>query len=201
VLAVKPEKALISIRRCDFEVNIKDKVTADRVHGLDKSTDRQTVERRKRESDENIDDDEEQRKEMSTARYAIGGIMGTFFFGAGMGHLIQGRYFDDGGWMHTAAQLTTITMSIYGFVAAGICYADFHCSIDKSKGLAALGYLGLTFYSASRLWEIISVWYINEDKYEIVSKPKAQQATYSLLPILSNNGDVGLSLAISLPVK
>lgn len=51
--------------------------------------------------------------EVSTPRYIIGGILGTYPIGFGIGHAIQGRY-SDRGWIFTATEAASLAVVIAG---------------------------------------------------------------------------------------
>ena len=207
VLKTKPTKALISLRACDFEVNIRDIVTDDRVHGVEYSTEPQ---RRNYWDDPDEEDEGESedsdRKEISTGRYVGGGIA-SLFLGLGIGHAIQGRY-ADWGWVHTVMQLGGIVIATIGQVevdeALGIHEYPLppidYDKLESGRRTRSTGYLLLI---GSRIAEIIGVWIINEDRYKIVSNDKQlyQKGSISLLPTFNDKGDVELQLALSIPIK
>lgn len=101
--------------------------------------------------------DEEDRRimrigEISTAQYVIGGILGTYPLGLGIGHAIQGRY-SDKGWIFTAGELGSVAVALAG---AGDCVSSYNSNNNScSGGLVVLGVAG---YIGFRIWEIIDVW-------------------------------------------
>lgn len=93
--------------------------------------------------------------EISTQRYVIGGVLGTYPLGLGIGHAIQGRY-SDKGWIFTAGELGSLVVL---FAGIGDCLDDDDtwgddCD-DNSDGLIFLGVAG---YLSFRIWEIVDVW-------------------------------------------
>ncbi|HEY8271909.1 MAG TPA: hypothetical protein VIG33_13545 [Pseudobdellovibrionaceae bacterium] len=100
--------------------------------------------------------DEEDRRilhigEISTSSYVIGGILGTYPLGLGIGHAIQGRYMDKG-WIFTVGELGSLAVVMGG---VGSCLDSISNSSRCNGGawfLGAMGYVGF------RIWEIIDVW-------------------------------------------
>lgn len=146
-------------------------------------------------------DTNKQRKKMSNSRYTIGGIA-AIIPGLGIGHAIQGRWMESG-WIFTASQLGAATIVAY---ATTSCLNERdrdrnlgRCFEDGTKRV-----IGTTAYAITlglRIAEIVHVWKIDHDKYEIVTKPKEQTTTYSLLPYFHGDGTTGVQLAVSLPIK
>ena len=146
-------------------------------------------------------DTSKQRKKISNSRYTVGGIA-AIIPGLGIGHAIQGRWME-GGWIFTASQLGA---------AAIIAYATTNClderGRDRNLGRCfedgtkrAIGMTAYAIIFGFRIAEIVHVWKIDHDKYEIVAKPKEQTSTYSLLPYFHGDGITGVQLAVSLPIK
>ena len=152
--------------------------------------------------------DREPRKKISMGRYVGGGLAGTLL-GFGVGHAIQGRYSNSiAGWF-TFSQtvsplLAALALSNISFFAAG-CFMEEHCPEEDRRassnslwGSVMVG--SLLLWPASRIIEIISVWRVDQKKYEIVTQD-SKNSTYSILPLLSSNGSLGLSLAIAIPSR
>jgi hypothetical protein len=101
--------------------------------------------------------DEEDRKilrigEIGTTAYIIGGVVGTYPIGLGVGHAIQGRYMDKG-WIFTVGELGSVAVALSGI---GSCW-DSATSTSHScnSGMLFLGAMGFVGF---RIWEIIDVW-------------------------------------------
>ncbi|MGZ3743527.1 MAG: hypothetical protein ACXWRE_04505 [Pseudobdellovibrionaceae bacterium] len=101
--------------------------------------------------------DEEDRRilrigEISTTSYVVGGILGTYPLGLGIGHAIQGRYTDKG-WIFTVGELASVAV-----VAAGVgsCW-DSVTATSGSCNSSTL-FLGAVGYVGFRIWEIVDVW-------------------------------------------
>lgn len=90
--------------------------------------------------------------EISTTAYVIGGIVGTYPIGLGVGHAIQGRYMDKG-WIFTVGELGSLAVAVAG---VGSCWDSATSTSRSCNGgmlfLGAMGFIGF------RLWEIIDVW-------------------------------------------
>lgn len=93
------------------------------------------------------------RGEITRTRYVVGGILGTYPLGLGIGHAVQGRYTEKG-WIFTVGELASIAALAAGL---GNCtwssYDNDNC--ENSGGLIFLGLFG---YVGFRIWEIIDVW-------------------------------------------
>lgn len=88
--------------------------------------------------------------EISTTQYIIGGIVGTYPIGLGVGHAIQGRYTEKG-WIFTAGEFGSLAAFLAGI---GSCWhGDQYYSCNS--GLAFAGIVGFVGF---RIWEIIDVW-------------------------------------------
>jgi hypothetical protein len=86
--------------------------------------------------------------EMTTPRYVISGILGTYP-GFGIGHAIQGRW-RERGWIFTAGEIGTIMVG-----AASAVGCAFGRTTDSGCGamqVAFGAYLGL------KIWEAIDIW-------------------------------------------
>lgn len=94
---------------------------------------------------------------MSQAAYAIGGILGTYPIGFGVGHAIQGRWTEKG-WIFTTGEIVSLGLIIAG--AVDCVNDDFNNSINGSNGSCNSGLLtaGVIGFVGFRLWEIIDVW-------------------------------------------
>ena len=129
--------------------------------------------------------------------------MGTFTIFPGMGHAIQGRWSSGGGWIHTVAQtglvvgvLALSAVSVLDFenerkrrTADGTWHGGFSLAPLVILGLGSLAYIPL------KIFEIISVWHIDTNKYKLVDK-KSQAMIVS--PVLSDKG-IGMMIAMPIP--
>lgn len=136
---------------------------------------------------------EEERKilaqgEISQARYVIGGVLGTWPLGLGIGHAIQGRYTEKG-WIFTVGELGSMAVMMAG---VGDCIgrigSNDNCS--NSGGLILLGAMGFVGF---RIWEIIDVWVApgehNRRYRELRSRANGEELTWR--PILNWDGRQG----------
>lgn len=97
--------------------------------------------------------------EISTTRYVVGGVLGTYPLGLGIGHAIQGRW-SQKGWIFTTGELVSATVAVVGALGCvgneienGINHKD-DCS-SANETLVAVGIIG---YIGFRIWEIVDVW-------------------------------------------
>jgi hypothetical protein len=127
--------------------------------------------------------------EISTARYITGGILGTYPFGLGIGHAIQGRWSEDGQ-IFTFGELASVGVVIGG--ALSCLYKsgdeDWSCSSFEQTliVLGALGFIGL------RIWEIVDVWAVppsHNSKFnklkKYINESKQTKASLDLVPVFS----------------
>lgn len=108
----------------------------------------------------NIDLTEKDREVLSIGhindtKYIVGGILGTYPLGFGLGHVVQGRW-SEHGWIFTAGEAGTLAAAIVG--AAG-CIRDSDFESDECSTLnSALVIGGIIGFIGFRIWEIVDVW-------------------------------------------
>lgn len=132
------------------------------------------------------------RGEMSTARYVVGGILGTYPLGLGIGHAVQGRY-SEKGWIFTVGEVSSLVVALAGL---GDCFDDHYDNTHRncSGGLLLLGAIG---YFGFRIWEIVDVWAtpLEQDRQyrELKSRLPASEVTFQpgFIP-LADGGALGL---------
>jgi len=97
--------------------------------------------------------------EISTARYVVGGVLGTYPLGLGIGHAIQGRW-SQKGWIFTTGQLVSATAAVVGIVgcAGNELENGFNDKDDCSAVNETLVVAGILGYFGFRIWEIVDVW-------------------------------------------
>lgn len=91
------------------------------------------------------------RGEMDKTKYIVGGILGTYPFGLGIGHAIQGRYAEKG-WIFTAGEVGSLGVATASLVG---CYSD---TLTNHNCNLAPFVIGVYAYLGFRVWEIIDVW-------------------------------------------
>lgn len=104
--------------------------------------------------------------EISTTRYVVGGILGTYPLGLGIGHAVVGKY-SEKGWIFTVGQLGSAMIFVSGVSS---CFEDYDSS--RGCGTATLGLYALVGF---RIWEIIDIWTIvpkHNRKYRSLKKLK-----------------------------
>ncbi len=141
--------------------------------------------------------------EISTTKYVVGGILGTYPIGFGLGHAVQGRWSEDGK-IFTFGELGSLGVVVVGAIG---CLTranedNWTCS-GLDQGLIVAGAIGFLSF---RIWEIVDVWaippshnsrfkklekYINESKAEPETK-----ASLDLVPILSPGNGTGIGLKL-----
>ncbi|WP_374001395.1 hypothetical protein [Bdellovibrio bacteriovorus] len=92
------------------------------------------------------------RGEISKGRYIVGGILGTYPLGFGIGHAIQGRYTEKG-WIFTVGEAGSLAVLIAGM---GSCMSSWHS--DNCNGNGGLIWIGAFSFIGFRIWEIVDVW-------------------------------------------
>lgn len=141
--------------------------------------------------------------EISTTRYIIGGVLGTYPLGLGIGHAVQGRW-DEDGQIFTWGELGSIAVVIAGAIG---CVNektdgddDWSCSsLDQTLIVAgAIGFVGF------RIWEIVDVWAappFQNNKYRSLKKyinetktPPLTKSSLDLVPVISPRFGQGLGL-------
>lgn len=131
--------------------------------------------------------------EITPARYVVGGILGTYPLGFGIGQAIQGRYLDTG-WIFTVGEAASILVMISGIRD---CWRDSYyesCNDGGAIVAGAIGFLGF------KVWEIIDLWAVppehNRRYREIRSRLGEDQITFqpTLLPIASGGAMLGLKV-------
>src|SRR5205085_907677 len=61
--------------------------------------------------------------EISDTRYVLGGVIGTYPIGLGLGHAIQGRYMDRG-WIFTVGELGSLAVVLAGLQSFASSWDD-----------------------------------------------------------------------------
>lgn len=90
---------------------------------------------------------------INDTKYIVGGILGTYPLGFGIGHVVQGRWSEQG-WIFTAGEAASISAI---FIGVGGCHGQISsdgCSSANSTLIVA-GLFGLVGF---RIWEIVDVW-------------------------------------------
>ena len=126
-------------------------------------------------------------------QYIAGGVLGALP-GFGIGHAIQGRWFEKG-WIFTGIQLGAPLVGVgllsleYGFFTAQVRRYDNRTPLSVFNPL----YVGLALaFFAAKTWEIIDVWSL-PSHYKIVQEPKLSiSPLYSYSP---QSSSYGLSLS------
>lgn len=137
--------------------------------------------------------------EISNAKYVIGGILGTYPIGLGLGHAVQGRW-DQTGWIFTAGELSSIGVLLVGVLS---CDDDNSTCSDLSTALIVTGVIG---YIGFRLWEIGDVWVapfshnrkVRELK-DYINKTSAPtvKSSLNLVPVINPKMGQGLGLTFT----
>ncbi len=131
--------------------------------------------------------------EISQTRYVLGGIVGTWPLGLGIGHAIQGRY-SDMGWKFTVGELGSLVVVFAGF---GSCVSTSSSTYSNCNGglmfAGAIGYLGF------RIWEIVDVWAgpleHNRRYHELKSRTGERNVTFKPFIIPTTQGGLfGLNM-------
>lgn len=131
--------------------------------------------------------------ELGTARYIVGGIIGTYPIGFGLGHVVQGRW-QTSGWRFTAGELASVGVIIVG---ANKCVDNIVSNYNRGRGCDDDGLLsaGILGFVGFRIWEIIEVWYGGSrqmENYQYLKNkisPTTEQpkTSYFLLPDLGTD--------------
>lgn len=126
---------------------------------------------------------------INDTKYIVGGILGTYPLGFGIGHVVQGRWTEQG-WIFTAGEGASLAAILVG-VSGCLRDSDFdtdHCSGFNSTLVigGVLGFIGF------RIWEIVDVWatppsqnrkYEELKKYIQNGKAKDVKTSLDLIPI------------------
>lgn len=139
--------------------------------------------------------------EISNAKYVIGGILGTYPIGLGLGHAVQGRW-DQTGWIFTAGELGSVGVFLVGALSCDNNNDNTTCS-DWSTTLIVSGIIG---YVGFRLWEIGDVWAaplghnrkVRELKEYINKAPTPMvKSSLNLVPVINPKMGQGIGLTLT----
>ncbi len=141
--------------------------------------------------------------EISTPRYVIGGILGTYPIGLGIGHAIQGRWSEDG-WIFTAGELGSASVLFFGLLGCvDQVFKRDNCS-DVENAMIVTGLIGFVGF---RIWEIVDVWakppaynhkYRDLKKYiETYQTKKDVRSSLDIKPLLNSRQGHGLMLSFN----
>ncbi len=144
--------------------------------------------------------------EISDTRYIVGGILGTYPIGLGIGHAVQGRW-SDKGWIFTAGELGTATVFMIG--ALGCISNELNNGLngkDDCTGLSeAMVVTGIVGYIGFRIWEIVDVWSVPpshnrkvRELQQYIQKTPAKEVKTSLHLVPLYNSQMGQGLGLRL---
>lgn len=85
--------------------------------------------------------------EMDKTKYIVGGVLGTYPIGLGIGHAIQGRY-SEKGWIFTAGELGAMAVSTISLVG---CFGEIETNRNCNLTPFVIGVYG---YLAFRILEL-----------------------------------------------
>jgi hypothetical protein len=96
------------------------------------------------------------RGEIGTTAYVLGGVLGTWPLGFGIGHAIQGRYLEKG-WIFTVGEVGSLGLMIAGIQNCTYEYSfyGYWSGACQNNGLLTLGVIGFVGF---RIWEIVDLW-------------------------------------------
>lgn len=144
--------------------------------------------------------------EISDARYIIGGILGTYPIGLGLGHAVQNRWSEQG-WKFTAGELASIGLVLGGALGCAddtVEDAANNDDVDCSDLESAIIITGVIGYIGFRIWEAVDVWAMppghnrkvkDLKKYIKEEKAPAVKSSLYLVPVVNPKfGGQGLGL-------
>ncbi len=145
--------------------------------------------------------------EISTTRYVIGGVLGTYPVGFGVGHAIQGRW-SDTGWIFTAGEAGSAAVFLVGALGCINNELDkgFNGKNDCTGLNEALLVTGIIGFVGFRIWEVVDVWSTppsHNRKYnelkDYIHKSQAKEIKTSLFlsPLYQPKMGQGLSLTLN----
>jgi hypothetical protein len=105
-----------------------------------------------------------ERKELSKARYVVGGIVASYI-GLGLGHTVQGRWLEKG-WVFTLGESAGLAMTVVGLsqvLTAADCApvepgAPSRCPSHNRRLGGGLLVAGLVTYVGFRVWDAVDAW-------------------------------------------
>lgn len=130
------------------------------------------------------------RGEISDTRYILGGVLGTYPFGLGIGHAVQGRY-SEKGWIFTAGELASFAVVVAGL---GRCESTIRWNNSFAGCDGTLLFVGISGFLVFRIWEIIDVWATPPEinrKYKRLKEmlgPNFRNFETQIIPLLNGNG-------------
>jgi hypothetical protein len=142
--------------------------------------------------------------EISTTQYVVGGILGTYPLGLGIGHAVQGRW-SQKGWIFTAGELGSAAVLLVG--ALGCVDDELENDLDGEDDCSSFNetliVLGAVSYVGFRIWEAVDVWAapighnkkVRELKDYINKAPAPTvKSSLNLVPVVSPRMGQGLGL-------
>lgn len=141
--------------------------------------------------------------EISTTRYIIGGVLGTYPIGLGIGHAVQGRWSEQGQ-IFTWGELGSLGLVVAGAVGCVDESADGDDDWTCSSLESALVLTGVIGFVGFRIWEIVDVWatppsqnkkFHSLKKYIDGAKAAPQvKSSLDLVPVIAPRMGQGLGL-------
>ena len=135
----------------------------------------------------------------------IGGAFASMFLGFGIGHAIQGRWWDEGGWVFTLGEGVTVgvilsslllTGGIKGFEARSskqVTVKNIHSA--WGEGLKWGGFISLLLFIPLRIWASIDSWVLPSHI------KVAQESRFQIIPLVVSNHSNSNNLSLGLSMK
>ncbi len=119
------------------------------------------------------------RGEIGTLAYVLGGVLGTYPVGLGIGHAVQGRY-SDKGWIFTVGEIGSVAVAVAGIEQCTTTWYGLTYSC-KTNALFAIGIIS---YVGFRVWEAIDVWAAPPEHNRRYRELRARTSTTTFRPFL-----------------
>jgi hypothetical protein len=147
----------------------------------------------KPESTAHLNDEEKKildRGEIGTTAYVLGGVLGTYPLGFGIGHAIQGRY-SDKGWIFTVGELGAVTI-LYSAALDCMTNSSYWNNSNGTCNNKGSMFLGAAAFVALRIWEIVDLWVTPPEHNRRYRSLSARTGRTSFIPLIAPYKDTML---------
>jgi len=144
-----------------------------------------------------------ERGEISTGAYVGGGLLGSYF-GFGVGHMVQGRW-QDQGWIFTLGEAAAATALVAGLLSCTLSGSEQSNTgvkspwADDDECPEALVIGAAITFGGLRLWEIVDLWTgppIHNERFRKLRRTtQPSRYRFAIAPTGRSSGVASLSLS------
>ena len=131
-------------------------------------------------------------KTLNKKAYIVGGFA-SIFLGFGIGHIIQGRWWDEGGWVFTLGEAVTGSVILTSLFKTTPPKSDHEMMLRDIHNLVS--YTSMALFIALRVWASVDTWVL-PSHIKI-----AQESRFQITPLVVSNYSNSHNLSLGLNMK